>query len=497
MPRKSEPFMASEVERSAEDGLHSAPRDPSPLESAPPQGFWQRWWSEPAGGREVLQLALPLVISTVSWTIMHFIDRMFLFWYSQDAMAAALPAGVLSFAVFCFPLGICQYVTTFVSQYHGARRPREIGAAVWQGVWVGVLATPLILATMLLAPLVFHWAGHEPRVVQFEIVYYQALCWGAPGFLISAALSSFFTGRGRTMVVMLVDGSAALLNIALDYAWIFGHWGFPEEGVWGAAMATNVALTYKMLVYLVLFLRRKERLAHLTLAGWPLNMHLFLRLLRFGFPAGAQLLLEVTGFTIFLFLVGKIGAVELAASGMALNVSTLAFMPIVGLGMAVTTLVGQHLGENRDDLAAKATWTSLALSTTYMAVLSLLYIGVPDLFLSGYMANSSEGDHIRRTAVILLRFVAAYNLFDALNLVFVSAIKGAGDTRFVLFTTIIMASALGLGSLAAVEWFGMGLYGLWTYVTVWLWCLGSIYMLRFLKGRWRTMRVIEPALQNV
>ena len=489
--------MASEVERSAEDGPHSAPLVPLPENGAPPQGAWQRWWSEPAGGREVLQLALPLVISTISWTIMHFIDRMFLFWYSQDAMAAALPAGVLSFAVFCFPLGICQYVTTFVSQYHGARRPKEIGAAVWQGVWVGVLATPLVLATMPLAPLFFNWAGHEARVLQFEIVYYQVLCWGAPGFLISAALSSFFTGRGQTRVVMMVDGSAAMLNIALDYAWIFGHWGFPEGGIYGAAMATNVALTFKMLVYLALFLRRKEREAHLTLARWPLDIHLFLRLLRFGFPAGVQLLLEVTGFTIFLFLVGKIGPVELAASGMALNVSMLAFMPIVGLAMAVTTLVGQYLGDNRDDLAARATWTSLTISTAYMALLSVLYIGIPDLFLSGYMAKSTETEHIRRTAVVLLRFVAAYNLFDALNLIFVSAIKGAGDTRFVLITTVLMASALGFGSLAAVEWLGAGLYGLWTYVTLWLWCLGSIYLLRFMQGRWRTMRVIEPALQNV
>lgn len=487
--------MASDVDPSVKDGPDSAPRAGS-SEEAGSQGYWRRWWSEPAGGRDVLRLALPLVISTISWTIMHFIDRMFLFWYSQDAMAAALPAGVLSFAVLCFPLGICQYVTTFVSQYHGARRPREIGAAVWQGVWVGAMATPLILATMPLAPLVFHWAGHETRVVQYEITYYQALCWSAPGFLISAALSSFFTGRGQTWVVMLVDGSAAMLNIALDYAWIFGHWGFPEGGVWGAAMATNVALTAKMLVYLVLFLRRKERIAHRTLAGWPLDPHLFWRLLRFGFPAGVQLVLEVTGFTIFLFLVGKIGPMELAASGMALNVSTLAFMPIVGLALAVTTLVGQYLGDNRDDLAAKATWTSLLISTAYMAVLSILYIGVPDLFLAGYMASGSESENIRRTAVVLLRFVAAYNLFDALNLIFVSAIKGAGDTRFVLFTTLIMASALGLGSLAAVEWLGAGLYGLWTFVTVWLWFLGSIYLLRFLQGRWRTMRVIEPALEN-
>ncbi len=487
--------MALQVEPPEGEGERSPSGLPPTADGSGP-GLWQRWWLEPAGGRDVLRLALPLVISTISWTIMHFIDRMFLFWYSEAAMAAALPAGVLSFAVFCFPLGVCQYVTTFVSQYHGARRPSEIGAAVWQGIWVAVVATPLILATMPLAPLFFHWVGHEAQVTQYQIIYYQVLCWGAPSFLISAALAAYFTGLGRTRVVMVVDAFAAGLNVVLDYAWIFGHWGFPEGGIFGAAMATNVALAAKMLIYLLLFLRPQARQAHRTLADWALNRHLFLRLLRFGGPAGVQLVLEVTGFTIFLFLVGRIGSNELTASSMALNVSMLAFMPIVGLAMAVTTLVGQYLGDNRDDLAAKATWTSCMLATAYMTLLSLLYVGVPDLFLSGYAAGATDSASLRRTAVVLLRFVAAYNLFDALNLVFVSAIKGAGDTRFVLITTICMATLLGLGSLAVVEWLRLGLYGLWGYITLWLWCLGSIYMLRFLQGRWRSLRVIEPALHS-
>lgn len=100
------------------------------------------WWTRPAGGRELLALALPLIISTASWTVMNFIDRMFLLWHSTDAMAAAMPAGMLYYTVICYPLGVAAYVNTFVAQYHGAGRPERIGVAVWQGVWLGVLTAP-------------------------------------------------------------------------------------------------------------------------------------------------------------------------------------------------------------------------------------------------------------------------------------------------------------------------------------------------------------------
>ena len=85
----------------------------------------------------MLALALPLVISTASWTLMNFVDRMFLLWHSPGAMAAAMPAGMLHFTMICFPLGVASYVNTFVAQYHGAGRPERIGTALWQGTRIG------------------------------------------------------------------------------------------------------------------------------------------------------------------------------------------------------------------------------------------------------------------------------------------------------------------------------------------------------------------------
>lgn len=168
-------------------------------------------------------------------------------------------------------------------------------------------------------------------------------------------------------------------------------------------------------------------------------------------------------------------------------------VPVFGLATAASILVGQQLGRNEPDLAARGTWTTMWLAGGYMMVVSALYVVVPDLFLYGFFAGdtTANGHDIRAIAVVLLRYVAAYNLFDALNLVFVNAIKGAGDTRFVFGVSLAMAMLLGAGTWIGMSVFHAGLHGCWTFVTLWVWLLGLIYMARFLHGRWRSMRVIE------
>src|SRR4029453_14591667 len=126
------------------------------------------WWSRPCGGREVLAIALPLVVQTGVWAVMWFIDRMFLTWYSADAMAATLPAGMFFWTLICFPQGIASFTNTFVAQYFGAGRPERIGLAVKQGIWLGCLATPLLLLAIPLAPRIFAGAGAPPEIVAPE-----------------------------------------------------------------------------------------------------------------------------------------------------------------------------------------------------------------------------------------------------------------------------------------------------------------------------------------
>ncbi len=148
------------------------------------------WWYAPAGPRDVLLIAMPLVISTAFWSIQWFIDRLFLMWYSTDAMAAAMPAGMAQWALICLPMGVASYVNTFVAQYYGAGRRERIGPSVAQGLWIGLLSTPLILGlSYAMAPYAFQAAGYNLKVIQLEQEYFCSLAWGGGAVVIASALA--------------------------------------------------------------------------------------------------------------------------------------------------------------------------------------------------------------------------------------------------------------------------------------------------------------------
>ena len=433
----------------------------------------------------------------MSFTLMTFIDRMFLTWYSIDDVAAAMPAAMLQFTLISFPLGVATYVNTFVAQYQGSGRPRQIGPIVWQGIWIGLAAAVLLLPTAPLARLYFEHAGHDPKVVVEETTYYSVLIFGSGAIILAGTLSAFFTGRGATWVVMVVDCTSAVLNGVLAWLLIFGHWGFSRGGIAGAGAATVCAEWFRVLCYAAIMMRRSYRKYGLA-SGWRWNAALARRLWHFGAPGGLQVFVECASFTLFITLVGGLGKLVQAGTMLAFNVNSVAWVPMMGMGLAVSTLVGQQLGAKRPDLAARAAWTAFVLAMLYMCTMSLFYVTVPDWFLMGHAAGMAPEEFapLRELVVVLLRFVAAYCLLDALNVVFASAIRGAGDTRFVFWTalgtSLVPLSLAWLG----IHHFGRGLYWCWTLLTLWVCSAGLIYLARFLQGKWRTMRVIEQEVDR-
>lgn len=458
------------------------------------------WWGRPAGGRDVLRVAIPLVISSLSWTIMTFVDRMMLNWVSGAAMAAAFSAGMVWFGMLSLPLGICAYANTFVAQYDGAKQHERVGTVIWQAAWIALGLSPIVLAAIPLARPMFELADHGAEATNLEVEYFQILCVGGPALLIAQAASAFYSGRGETWVVMWTDSFFAGLNLVLDYLWIFGYAGFPEAGVAGAAWATVVSLWLKAVVYLLLPLQRAHREKFGTLRGLRFDRELLGRMCFYGGPSGLQMLLDVTGFTAFVLLIGRLGSVESAATSMAFSIGSLAFMPIYGMHMAVGVLVGERLGQNRDDLAARSTYTCLHISWLYMASISLLYVFWPELFVRWfYMSGTSlseESIAVRDLVATLLRFVAAYNLLDATFMILVGAIKGAGDTVFLFRVSLILAVLLSTLSYLSVEVWNLGIYGCWMLIVGWLWIAAITFYLRFRQGKWRDMRVIESPGTN-
>ena len=451
-------------------------------------------WNGPGGYREVLVIAIPLILSTATWSIQHFVDRMFLTWYSPEAIAAAMPAGMLNFSMTSIFMGTAGYLSTFVAQYYGAKRYHRIGPVLWQGVYVSLLGGFVIVCAIPFAEPVFRLVGHSPLVQQDEVAYFQILCLGGGAYSASYALSGFFSGRGKTWPVLWVNAVTTVVNLVLDYALIFGHWGFPELGIRGAGIATVVAGVFSLLMFFALLCSGSNNDTFHTIKGWRLERDLFVRLLRYGSPSGVQFFLEMAGFTAFVLLVGRLGITSLAATNIAFNINTLAFMPMIGCGIAVSVLVAQYLGGDKPDRAESVVYSGFHLTLIYMISIAAAYVLVPDVFVAPFALRADPGEfsEIYGYSIILLRFVAVYSVFDTLNIIFCSAIKGAGDTRYVMLITVMLSVFLLIVPVyLAVVIFEFGLMVAWVFATAYIILLGLIFYFRFLGGKWKTMRVIE------
>lgn len=450
-------------------------------------------WAGNGGYGELLVLSIPLIITNASWSLQQFVDRMFLAWYSPEAIAAVMPAGMLNFTIMSIFQGTCWYTTTFVAQYHGAGRYNRIGPAVWQGVYYSFIGGVVLLLFVPFSDPIFNAIGHDPRIRNDESVYFAVLCAGSWVPLAASAIAGFFSGRGITWPILWVNISGTLVNVVLDYLMIFGRAGFPEMGIAGAALATVLSSVWVMAVYLLLFFHPQNENEFRTRSGWKPARSLFLRLIRFGFPSGLQFFIEIFTFTIFILLIGRLGLTELAASNIAFNINTLAFMPIVGLGIGVTVLTGQYVGRKMPETAELSVLSGMRMSFLYMALIGAVYVFLPDMLVSLFMRGNDipRIEAMREMSRILLRFVALYSFFDAMSITFSSGLKGAGDTSFVMRAVLLVAVfSLIIPTWAAVFYFKRGIYTSWWILTVYAILLGFTYYLRFRQGRWKGMSVI-------
>jgi MATE family multidrug resistance protein len=452
-------------------------------------------WHSPGGGKEMLRLAWPLILSNSFWTLQIILDRVLLSQTNSDAVGAAVAAAMLFWAPMCLLQYTANYATTFVAQYTGAQKPHRVGPAVWQALWFSVLTGVGFLGLIPLAGPLIALGGHAPHLQVMEEQYFRCLTFAALPMLVNAAASSFFVGRGDSRTVLFISAVGLTVNALAAYAWIFGRWGFPAWGIVGAGRATVLGSSASAILAVGLMLRAPYRKAYGTASGWRFDTDLFRRLLYYGLPNGLMAALDVLGYTIFLFLIGRLGAAEITASSVAFTINAVVFLPMLGLGQAVEVLVGQRLGEDRPDLAERSTWTGCRVAVLITGLALLGYLSIPHTLAGFFHAEdaASEGERVAELVPVLLRFVAVYSLFDNLNAVFSYALRGAGDTRFVTAVAVALAWPVMVLPTWAAWHFGWGLWWAWSFATLYIILLAATFWLRFRQGKWRHMRVIETA----
>lgn len=442
----------------------------------------------------ILRLAGPLILSMTGVLLMQLCDGLFLSWYSADAIAAIGPASMATLVFSSIVMGAAGYTSTLTAHYFGARENAKIGRAVWQGIYLALASGCLGAALAPLGSTLFDLVGHAPQVCAYEKTYFSIICYGMPVSLVATALSGFFSGRGSNLALMSIQLTGLALNAVLCYALIWGHWGLPALGVAGAAWATVAAQAVISILLAMRFLRRDYRIRYATWSGRAYHPEMMRRLLRFGLPGGLRFSIEISAWTVFLFFVGRIGTTELAATSIAWRINGMAFFPIIGLSEAIRTLVGQAQGKGDTEESVHVTLQGLLLAEVWMLLAAIVFVAIPrPLYALFETAGDGGADSFAAVAdmgVVLLRFVAAYCVLDALNIIFMGMLQAVGDTRWTMWMSLL-AHGVFLAALLPCDLAKLGLYAEWTVATVFVLAVAFVWLWRFQAGEWRHIRVIE------
>jgi MATE family multidrug resistance protein len=446
----------------------------------------------------ILLLAGPLVLSQMGVMLMQIVDGIFLSRYSENAIAAVGPAGMTFWLVCGMFIGLAGYTNTFVAQYMGAGRFLRVGASVWQGIYLAVAAGVILAFCALFSEPLFRLVGHEAETQKLEVIYFRILSVGGVTFVLSSALSGFYAGRHDNLVLMIAHLVGGLTNALLDYLLIFGRWGFEEMGMAGAAWGTVIGHLVQCLILGALLFRSRFRHQFGTWTQRRIELELIGRLMRYGFPNGVRYVLEIAAWTVFLMILGRIDPSGLAASNIAWRINGMAFFPVIGLSIAISMLVGQAQGASRPDLSRRVTHRGLLIGQVWMTSAAAVMVLFPQVLLSAFFeeVKTEQQRAIYDMTVKLLWFVAAYCIMDNFNIIFMSMLAGAGDTRWLLITSGVLHGFFLL-VLLAMAYGGAGTYMLWLAATTFVCSVAIAWMIRFKGGSWENKRVIEPVLPDL
>ena len=460
---------------------------------------------------EVLRVAVPLMISAGTFSIVLFVDRTLLLWHDGASMSASMAAGNLFWVLICLPVGIVSMTGAIISQHIGNGEPEKVGRLLWQSVWLSLMFAPLFLVVAIFAKHFFIATGQPSELIELESTYLRVLMLGAMGIVLETALSGFFSAIQRTRIVMWVSIATGLLNLALDWILIFGFGPIPSLGIMGAAIATVISFWFKVAWFGWLILQPKYQTAYQFRGGHLVHWPVLRNLLFFGLPTGLMYVSESGGFAAIVLRIGRLGDLPLRATTMAINFNMIAFIPLVGVSIAASVLTGKHLLESGPARAARSAMAALLVALSYAVTWIAIFTLLPETLMSFYALK--EGDALTTQAIAtaegLLVFVSLYLFFDTTQLTFAGALRGAGDTWFVLYAgvfAIVTAMSIGLwfepetaaqvtdGSqlvdaaqqadpLTALDWW-------WWIITLWIGLLAAAMTARFVQGRWRKMRMV-------
>jgi MATE family, multidrug efflux pump len=453
----------------------------------------------PGGVLELLTIALPMVVSHACETVMTFTDRLFLSRLGPEQMNASMAGGLSCFTMMTFFIGLTGYTTALVAQYLGAARKEKCAVAVSQALILAILAWPLVLLARPLAHGLFELSDVPVTQLAPQLLYFDILLNAVGIGLLRNCLSSYFSGIGKTRMVMISALTAMVVNIGMNYLLIFGKFGLPAMGIRGAAYGTILGGVCGLAVLVVAYFGAENRKEFRVLAGLRFDPAVMGRLLRFGYPAGLEMLLNLLAFTAMIFSFHHHGLVTTTATTIMFNWDMVSFVPLIGLEIGVMSLVGRYMGAGNPDLAHRATMSGMKCGWLYSAVILFLFAFFPSQLVEVFRPaqDASIYEQAVPTAVFMIRFASLYVLVEAVVVVLVGALRGAGDTFWTMCISVSLHWLLVPTSIIILYVFDCTPETAWVAIVIIFLGFCSLFYLRYRSGRWREIRVVQSAAELI
>ncbi|MFP2514395.1 MdtK family multidrug efflux MATE transporter [Buttiauxella agrestis] len=434
--------------------------------------------------RQLLALAIPVILAQIAQTSMGFVDTVMAGGYSATDMAAVAIGTSIWLPAILFGHGLLMALTPTVAQLNGSGRRERIAHQIRQGFWLAGIVSALIMIVLWNAGYIIHAMKNiDPLLADKAVGYLRALLWGVPGYLFFQVARNQCEGLAKTKPGMVMGFIGLLVNIPVNYIFIYGHFGMPELGGVGCGVAT-AAVYWVMFFFMISYVKKSRSMRDLKLPKGFIkpDWKVMYRLTQLGLPIALALFFEVTLFAVVALLVAPLGIIDVAGHQIALNFSSLMFVLPMSLSAAVTIRVGFRLGQGSTLDAQTAAWTGICVGMC-MAMLTAIFTVVMREHIALLYNSNPE---VVALAAHLMLLAAVYQLSDSVQVIGSGVLRGYKDTRSIFFITFIAYWVLGLPSgyiLALTDWVvePMGPAGFWIGFIIGLTSAAIMMMLRM---RW-------------
>lgn len=442
--------------------------------------------------KDVLVVALPMLLSMSFDTLMTFVDRLFLSRLGPAEMNASLGAGGMNLVLITFFTGMISYTTAMVAQRFGAGKKQECASVFMQAVYLSLACVPFLYLMIPLGHLIFEQQGLAADQRAYQKLYFNILMIGGIVSLVRNAAPCFFSGIGETKIIMKAAFAGMLVNIVCNYFLIFGVGPCPRLGVAGAAYGTVTGNIVSTVMLFVVYFGKRYHSLYGTRSNLKFNLAQVKELLKRGMPSGVEMFLNMAAFQLMILLFHGLGAEAATAASIMFNWDMVAYVPLMGLEVASTSLVGRYVGAKSAAAASRSTYSGLKVGWGYSLLIAVLLIFLPgvlaDVFRPDVTASAEAiaiFESARPMGIFMLRFATLYIFVEVLLVVYCGALRGAGDTVWVMCACAVMNWFNTIALYVAAYIIKVPPHYAWIIVVCVYSTAPVLFYLRWKSGKWR------------